>query len=314
MGNGSPAVDAATLDRTSPPTARVVRLLNFLVAHQGERFGLAELSRRCEVSKPTGLGILTELVAAGYVTRDPRGKTYGLGPALIAAGRAAQRDMVASPTVRLELEGLSERFDAICTASGVVGDKIVVLEIVAPPGTTAPAKVGQTYPYAPPVGLMYLLWEPDSELDRWMEREPVLPVELDRDQLLEAAADCRASGYLVEGTSREMMRLHTLMAGAVGHDLPADVRYLLGEMVANLGRRMYFGRTLNDSAGPHRVSLIGAPVYDVDGRQSMVLNIYIDRVIENAELTELTSALKAAGDRLTAEAGGYDPFVSLRGT
>ncbi|GAA4482759.1 helix-turn-helix domain-containing protein [Rhodococcus olei] len=301
------------LERTSPPTARVVRLLDFMVAHPGERFGLAELSRRCDVSKPTCLGIVTELVAGGYLTREARGKTYGLGPALIPAGRAAQHALSAGPTVRPHLEELSRRFGAICTASTVVDDKIVVVEIVTPPGMRAPAKVGQMYPFAPPVGLMYLVWEPDEELDRWLAREPVLPVELDREHLRRVAADCRASGYLVEGMSPEMMRLHSLMAGAVARDLPADVRYLLGEMVATLGERMYHGEMLRDSAQSHRVSLIAAPTFDADARQVLVLNMYVEREITNAEIVTLGSALGEVGERITAESGGRDPFVSLRG-
>ncbi|SEM02180.1 IclR family transcriptional regulator [Rhodococcus maanshanensis] len=313
MGDSQSAGARDGLERTSPPTARVMRLLDFLVAHPEERFGLAELSRRCEVSKPTCLGIVTELVAGGYLTREPKGKTYGLGPTLIPAGRAAQRALSAGPMVRAHLEELSGRFHAICTASAVVGDKIVVIEIVAPPGMRAPAKVGQVYPFAPPVGLMYLLWEPDEELDRWLAREPVLPVDLDRDHLRRVAADCRASGYLVEGMSPEMMRLHTMMAGAVARDLPADVRYLLGEMVSSLGERMYYGETLRDSAESHRVSLIAAPAFDADARQSLVLNMYVDREVTNAEIATLGSALSGVAERITAEAGGRDPFVSLRG-
>jgi DNA-binding IclR family transcriptional regulator len=313
MGNARSAEPRDGLERTSPPTARVVRLLNFMVAHQGSRYGLAELSRRCEVSKPTCLGIVTELVAAGYLTREEKGKTYGLGPALISAGRAAQRDLAAGPMVRAYLEELSERFRTICSASAVVGDKIAVVEIVAPPGVRAPAQVGQTYPFAPPVGLMYLLWEPDEEVDRWLRREPVLPVDLDRDHLRKVAADCRASGYLVEGMTPESMRLHTMMAGAATHDLPADVRYLLGEMVSNLGERMYFGESLRDSAETHRVSLIAAPTFDADARTSMLLNMYVDREIANSEIATLGTALRGVADQITAEAGGRDPFVSLTG-
>ncbi|MEU6584353.1 helix-turn-helix domain-containing protein [Nocardia sp. NPDC046763] len=299
-----------TLERTSPPTARVVRVLDFLVAHQGRRFGLAELSRRCAISKPTCLGILTELVAAGYLTREPQSKTYGLGPALIAAGRAARRDLPASPLVHQELETLSARFGTIFTASAVIGDQIVVIDIVSPPGMSAPASIGQTYPFAPPVGLMYVLWEPDEDLDRWLAREPALPVDLDRDHLRRVAADCRATGYLVEGTTKEAMRLHTLMAGIGARDLPADVRYLLGEMVSGLRDRSYFADALGDSAGSHRVGLIAAPVFDADARQMLVLNMYVDRVVANPEIITLGAALREAADRITNEAGGRDPFTT----
>ncbi|WP_433594333.1 helix-turn-helix domain-containing protein [Nocardia sp. CA-145437] len=310
QGASPTAAEPDTLERTSPPTARVVRVLNFLVAHQGRRFGLAEVSRRCAISKPTCLGILTELVAAGYLTREPHAKTYGLGPALISAGRAARRDLPNSPLVHQELAALSARFGTIFTASAVIGDKIVVIDIVCPPGMSAPATIGQTYPFAPPVGLMYVMWEPDEDLDRWLAREPALPVDLDRDHLRRVAADCRSAGYLVEGTTKEAMRLHTLMAGIGARDLPADVRYLLGEMVSGLGDRSYFADALADPVGSHRVGLIAAPAFDADARQMLVLNMYVDRIVPNPEILDLGAALRAAADRITAEVGGRDPFAA----
>ncbi|MET0454210.1 MAG: helix-turn-helix domain-containing protein, partial [Mycobacterium sp.] len=46
-------------DRASPPTARVVAILEFLAENPHDRFGLSELARRVDLSKPTCLGILT---------------------------------------------------------------------------------------------------------------------------------------------------------------------------------------------------------------------------------------------------------------
>ena len=47
--------------RSSPPTARVVAVLDFLARHPHDTFGLSELARRLDLSKPTCLGILTTL-------------------------------------------------------------------------------------------------------------------------------------------------------------------------------------------------------------------------------------------------------------
>ncbi len=106
-----------TLARRSPPTERVVAVLDFLVARQGERFGLSELARNLGLAKPTCLGIVTALTAGGYLVRDPVTKTYGLGPALIAAGRVARTDFAVGAVARRRLAGLSARYDTVCTAS-----------------------------------------------------------------------------------------------------------------------------------------------------------------------------------------------------
>ena len=49
--------------RASPPTARVVAVLDFLAGHPQEQFGLSELARRLDLSKPTCLGIVTTRMA-----------------------------------------------------------------------------------------------------------------------------------------------------------------------------------------------------------------------------------------------------------
>ena len=61
--------------RASPPTDRVVRILDFLAGRPDERFGVSELARRIGLSKPTCLGIVTSLAEAGYLVRDAADKT-----------------------------------------------------------------------------------------------------------------------------------------------------------------------------------------------------------------------------------------------
>lgn len=298
--------------RRSPPTARVVQVLDFLVAREEQRFGLSELARALSISKPTCLGILSELVAAGYLTRDPASKTYGLGPALIAAGRAAQRGFAVGPIARAQLERLAGEFGAVCTASAVVGDQVMILETVTPSGMTlgrTAARAGQAYPFAPPVGLMYVIWDGDDDLEAWLRREPALPVVLDRQLLARVVDDCRRVGYLVERLTPVGRKLFSLMAGVAGRDLPAELRELIGEMVSSLGERVYLhSETAADVEYP--VSLIAAPVYDADGHQSLVLTLDVGGAISGAEIARRGAALVAAADAVTAEVGGRHPVRS----
>ncbi|MEY2446237.1 MAG: hypothetical protein QOE00_2817, partial [Ilumatobacteraceae bacterium] len=90
-------------DRTSPPTERVVSILDFLAKHPHDSFGLSELARRLALSKPTCLGILTTLMESDYLIRDAGDKTYRLGPRLISLGHTAQESMRVNPTAREEL-------------------------------------------------------------------------------------------------------------------------------------------------------------------------------------------------------------------
>ncbi|SFB19238.1 DNA-binding transcriptional regulator, IclR family [Amycolatopsis marina] len=298
----SAQVAAHSAARRSPPTARVVRVLDFLVARQGRRFGLSEIARELGLSKPTCLGILTELTESGYLVRDEAARTYGLGPALIAAGRGAQRDFAAAGVARRGLAELSERYAATCTASAVVGEQIMILERTGAASGGA-AGIGQRYPFAPPVGLMYVLWDADDEFDRWLAKEPTLPVRLDTGHLRRVVAECRRRGYLVESLSPAGLRLHSLLAGVAAYELPAEVRELVGEMVSSLGERVYLDADLAPRR-KHPVSLLAAPTFDADGRQELVLTLHIGGAISGAEIERRGAALTEVAARVTAEVGG----------
>jgi len=287
--------------RSSPPTDRVLDVVDFLTARPNERFGLSELSRRLGISKPTCLGIVNALARRGYLVRDPAELTYRLGPALIAAGRAAQGSFAVGHVARRHLQALSKRYDTTCTASAVVGDQIMVLERTGP--AHGSVRVGQLYPFAPPVGLMYVLWDHDEALSSWLAKSPTLPVKLDRAHLRRVVTECRRRGYLVESLTPSGLRLHSLMAGVAAYDLPPRVQELIGEMASNLGERVY----LEADLAPRRkrpVNLIAAPTFDADGRQELVLSLHVGESVTGAEVARRASALVAAADAVTAEAAG----------
>ena len=292
--------------RRSPPTERVVALLDHLVAHPESRFGLSELSRAVRISKPTCLGIVTTLSDLGWLTCDEQSRTYGVGPALVAAARLARRAVPGAEAAERELAALATRFDCACSASAVVGDEIVVLTSIRPDGRAEGILAGARYPFAPPVGLMYVLWDGDQAVERWLGRRPTLPVNLDRAHLRRIAAECRQRGYLVEGLTEVGARLHTLMAGVAAYDLPDEVRGLVGEMVSTLGERVYLDDELTPP-GKHQTHLLAAPTYGRDGRQELVLTMYVGQAISGAEIARRGKALTAKAAAVTEAAGGSPP-------
>ncbi|GAB2680642.1 helix-turn-helix domain-containing protein [Nocardia goodfellowii] len=293
---------AAGVARRSAPTTRVVRVLDFLVEQRGKRFGLSELARELDLAKPTCLGILTELTAAGYLVRDPRTLTYGLGPALIAAGRVAQDSFAISAIARTELEKLTARYRTTCTASAVVGEQILVLESTGP----GLVKVGAAYAFAPPVGLMYVLWDTDAAFDAWLAKPPTVPVQQDEARLRQVVAECRERGYLVESLTAAGRKLYSLLAGVAVRELPDELRELVAELVTSLGERVYLGTDLRPRK-EHPVSLLAAPTFGGDGRQNMVLTMYVGASITGAEIDRRGKALVAAADAVTQASGGRRP-------
>lgn len=290
--------------RSSPPTDRVVGILDFLAGRPTERFGVSELARRVGLSKPTCLGIVTALTEAGYLVRDATDKTYRLGPALITLGHRAQESLRVSPAAREQLRRLSAQFAATAALSAVVNDRITLLDLVAPSGTRTGVQVGQSYPFAPPVGLMFVLWDDEAERE-WLAKKPTIPLRTDEARLQRVVARCRADGYLVERLTTGGRRLYALLAG-MPTDLPDELRALLGELVSDIGERVYL-REESPGSRRHDISVISAPVFDHHRRQVMVTSMHIGKALTDNEITARARAVVAAADAMTVQLGGIPP-------
>ena len=293
--------------RASPPTERVVAILDFLARHPHDRFGVSELARRLGLSKPTCLGIVTTLTDSEYLVRDSQDKTYRLGPALITLGHTAQESLRVDPAAWAELRRLSEISGTTAALSAVIDDRITVLELVGPPGADVGVRVGQSYPFAPPVGLMFVLWD-DVALRDWLAKEPTIPSRTDSERLDRVVTECRRTGYLVERLTPGGRRLYALMAGMTSR-LPDELRALLGEMIADIGERVYLSSETptTGSRQRHDISVISAPVFDHHHRQAMVVSLQIGRAMTDSEIAKRARALTATADVLTGRLGGAKP-------
>lgn len=290
--------------RASPPTERVIAVLNFLAQHPHQQFGLSELARRVALSKPTCLGIVTSLTDAGYLLRDNDDKTYHLGPALISLGHTAQESMRVTPGAGAELRTLSAACGTTVALSAVVDDRITVLELVGPPGIDVGIRVGQSYPFAPPVGLMFVLWD-DEALRSWLGKAPTIPLRTETERLNRVVNECRSAGYLVERLTPGGRRLYGLMAG-MSSSLPDELQALLRELVSDIGERVYL-RDESQARQRHDISVISAPVYDHHHRQVMVVSLHVGSALTHAEITKRARTLVATADALTAQIGGTKP-------
>ena len=110
--------------------------------------------------------------------------------------------------------------------------------------------MGQSYPFAPPVGLMFVLWDDEAVRD-WLAKEPTIPLRTDTERLHRVIAECRADGYLVERLTPGGQRLYALMAG-MSNSLPDELRALLGEIVSDIGERVYLRSESSGTAAAPR--------------------------------------------------------------
>lgn len=291
------------MERQSPPTERVIKVLNFLAERSHERFSLSELTRQVDLSKPTCLGIVAALTRAGYLDRDPMTKKYGLGPALIATGRAAEEGFLPLQQVRAELTHLSGDTGFACTATALAGNHAIVLERTGPPCAYDPViQVGQRFPLSFSPGKWLMVWCEDDVIERWLSQleDPLTPAELTRFHAL--IAFTRQHGYLVERLNQRALRFQALLAQLGVDRVPGDVLTARGEFVDD---DFLLSKPLDTA---HSVGSLAAPVYDKTGMLKLIITVYVLREITSRNLHRYTSALLTASGSLTAKIGGRNPW------
>ena len=180
--------------RPSPQTNRVVALVEILSARPNESLTLAELTRRLGVNKSTCYSMLQALTEVGWLLRDPFHKTYRLGPALVAVGRAASSGFPALDFVRPAMIELSRGVGSHCVALSVAPEHVTVVDQVRDVRAVG-APIGHGYiPLRPPFGAAVAAWSLPAVAQRWLSLAP--PGTADR---YAAALDVvRQRGFVVE--------------------------------------------------------------------------------------------------------------------
>ena len=90
-------------------------------------------------------------------------------------------------------------------------------------------------------------------------------------------------------------------------NLPDELRALLGELVSDIGERVYLRDENSRGRTRHDISVISAPVYDHYQRQVMVASMHIGKSLTDNEIAERARALVATADAVTKQLGGVKP-------
>jgi hypothetical protein len=98
-----------------------------------------------------------------------------------------------------------------------------------------------------------------------------------------------------------------MMAG-MSSELPQELRALLGEMISDVGERVYLSSESSSSGQRHStrsdISVISAPVFDHHQRQAMVMSLQIGRALTDVEIRRHADGLITSAKVLTAQLGG----------
>lgn len=296
--------------RSSPPTTRVVRVLEHLARRPAEPRTVTQVARELGIARATCALIVEELVGLGWLARDTDGVVLGTGAVPVA--RAALAGPGGAAVARDALVALAADLDLVCTVSGLIGDDIVVLDRAGPTGPAEfDVRVGSRYPFSPPLGIMNIAWEPDRTIEEWMARSPWPLAPADIERLWAAVHDMRRHGVLIERLT-DYFHLHSVLAGMASEDLPGVLRRAVGDVLYPLAGRDYLRRELRPGRR-YPVSIIAAPAFDDGGRQRFLVGAYVAaRDIPHARILAIADRVATAAATVTEATAGTDPWRSSR--
>lgn len=276
------------MTRSSPGVRRVAAILNFMASHPGQAFALSDIVRALKLSRATCHALLTGLVEVGYLYRATD-KTYVLGPALAAIGRAAAEHSSPLQVAQPEMRQLADAFDVVCGAYFLEGDILHLRDRAASLSHVGyPVPLGTRMPVRSAQATAFFANAP-AEAEAWLKRTNAAPSAERRELMEKGMAYVRDHGFLVL-VRRPGAELSPVLSdegiGTDTDDLPVLPLVDIAPSQA------------------YPVAAIMAPVLDTAGRASFCLLMAgFNTALSGAQATEAGERLHAACARIAQFSG-----------
>ncbi|MGH3954423.1 MAG: MarR family transcriptional regulator [Mycobacterium sp.] len=240
---------------TSPPTVRVVRIVEMLAAATQPK-SLSEIAATTGISRATATAVVNELEAAGWVARDDELR-YRVGLALPRAVEA---------TMPREIQDVLARIAGTAQAGATVSRisaKTLTVVAKAQAGRRAVAgfAVGQSIPLAFPAGSAVMPWRSSDERAQWLGTARGLSARSGQ-RLVQQVSDCGYVVYRPDHDDTGMVDLLSDLLGSVGSEvMEAALRERLLRQLSRLTSRPYSRDELtSDEVLP--ISYLAAPIFE----------------------------------------------------
>jgi DNA-binding IclR family transcriptional regulator len=258
--------------RRALSATRAADLLNFLAAHPDESLSYSALSNRLGINPASTHNLLMALTECGYLSRDPKTRTFSLGAALVAIGDAALRENPIVDETRIEMGKLAKALDRGTVALVRAGTDALCIARAGPRhARIEPPEVGQRIPIMAPLVSVFAAWGSEDAVDQWLQRGSTAPD--DQARAREILERVRSRGYSVALEVPGRRRLGGLIADLAEAPHSTALREQLHETIGELGRTSF---QLSESDGQtHSISTITAPVFDRHGEVAVAVSLQV---------------------------------------
>ncbi|MCV7007862.1 MULTISPECIES: helix-turn-helix domain-containing protein [Mycobacterium] len=271
----------------SPPTERVVAIMELLASQPTRGFTLAEISRELGISRATGHAIMSTLAGRQWVVRAATG-AYTWGPGIASLSTPA-------PELRHHgiLQSLAESIGAQVFLARRESNSIVVIDSAGETASGVHVERGLRMPLVAPFGRDYIAWSSTAAQRSWLAGMGKPTTAMSRRMSL-ILNEIRERGYVIERLSREYIRVYTALRALGADGEPDAITVRLARALADLTVIDILAAEFAE-AGLHNIATISAPVFDADGVVIMSVSA--------APFTELSGAQVAdLGDKVCAAA------------
>lgn len=289
----------------TPTAERVVQILDFLTTHPGRGFTLSEIARQLRLSKTTTYKILGSLTDRSLVLRNADTSDYRLGPALVAMGGVAERNLPALTYAKREADQLAEQHDAECVVVIINNQELLIVHHAGIPGPSSTQwQEGQRQPLAPPMGTVALAWGSPAAVEAWLDRPGLELTDDERRRYREAVDAVRRRGYAIGMRVPSLYELHALYASADLHT--PEGRDDLSRTLTAFAHENFV--PVDESLVPDdEVYSIAAPVFGPDGTMLFAISLLPGEHYRGRDIPALAREVVRAAGRVMTAIDGRQP-------
>ena len=286
---------------SSPPTRRVVDIIELLAERRGSTTRLSDIVHALGLNQATAYVILKELDEMGWVTRNPADKTFSVGAALVRlAGRIDQAPSIAH-AARAAASAAATDTGYAASVSERVGDSLVITAFIAGSDDQWSLSAGDRVPFAAPFGPAYAAWEPADERRVWIERSGVNSPAFEK-RLEEHLEETRRQGFSVERMSPDMVSAIPVMTRLQMDAQSDSVRDHLNEVLLEITGAPRASVKLGGRQRQY-VGAITAPIFDQLGRVTHNICVHPFTTVSLRNVEQIGRHLRKAAGAIGAQAG-----------